>query len=169
MLPLIKCGGDCDGTASALVLLVKVRVSRECRPRGGQDRVCHRGDLRWELRAAGAVFGPRLPIRSGPRARLGDSDLLEHVGAAAGRGHYAGDCVVEAGGGRDGEGNASALPGPNGRSRTNLIRHADACSGGGTNRTRGDPGRMNVGRSTKQEAGIGVRGGVSDAEATAWK
>src|SRR6476469_6544210 len=59
--------------------------------------------------------------------------------------------------GRDGEGNAPALPGPAGLPRTN--RHPAS----GRLRTRrypsarGDPGRMNVGRSARLVAAVRVR------------
>jgi hypothetical protein len=109
------------------------------------------------LRAASVAL--ELRLRPGPlQGRARRSRSCRGTRSSRCRtGSYAGGSSVLRICGRDGEGNAPALPGPAGLPRTN--RHAAR----GRLRTRrcqsarGDPGRMNVGRSANQEAAVRVR------------
>jgi hypothetical protein len=138
-----RWGAACEGS----------RVEGNDLPRGGQDFVCQRRDLRWNLSERPAWLW-NYAYRPGPlkgRARRSRSCR----GTRSWRcrtGSYAGGSSVLSICGRDGEGNAPALPGPAGLPRTN--RHAAP----GRPRTRryqsarGDPGRKKR-RSVRKTGG----------------
>jgi len=141
----VQRGGD--ETAPSVVRLVKgSRMEGMIVHVVGQDFVCQRRDLRWNLSKRRAWLW-NYAYRPGPlkgRARRSRSCRGTRWWRCR-TGSFAGGSSVLSICGRDGEGNAPALPGPAGLPRAN--RHAAR----GRLRTRryqaarGDPGRVNVG------------------------
>ena len=121
------------------------------------DQPARRAPGSAELRAAGAVLGPWRSVRSLHVPGSGISDLLEPVGAAAGWSHYSGDCVVEAGAAGMGRKETHAhCPDQTGVHGRTIVRHADACPGGGTNRPRRGPEPDERQSVCQQEVGLGA-------------